>query len=419
MRLANQILTYGAANVFNAAIPFLLLPLLTTYLAPADYGVLALLQLYAALALPFIGLNIQGLISVDFFRLGKPGIALVNGSAFWLSALIAAILTLAMLPFSGPLADLFSAPAKWLLLIPLFCLAQVVPSQVTAVYQAEQQVRRYCYFKLALTVINVALSIWLVVRLDKGWEGRIGAVFLANALFTSIGWWLLIREGAFRNSIRLAQIRNALRFGVPLIPHVVCGVLLAMSDRIILTHFAGLDQTGKYTVAYQLASVLSLLFASVNQALAPNIFSSLTGGETGVEQRLVARSYKIMLLMLATYAAFAIAAPFAVSLFLNERYHSPAGLLALLGLGFLFQGWYFVVTNYIFFSKKTHFLSLLTGCAAVVSVGLNLFLVPRLGILGCALAMALSWLVLCLGAWSIANKLHPMPWLAGIRIRSA
>lgn len=410
MSFASQIFTYAGANLLNAAIPFFLLPILTAYLSPADYGLLSLLQLYATIALPFFMLNAHGLISVDYYRVGKYGIGELNGTTLSISAAVCVLVTLLVLPLGGRLAAELSAPAMWLMLVPSFCLLQVVPLLVSAIYQAQQRPRHYSYYKTGMTAANVALSIWFVVGLHEGWQGRMLAMFLANLLSSVIGLWLLDRNELFRLRFDARQAKALARFGLPLIPHAVAATLLAMSDRMMLARFVSLDETGRYTVAYQIASVLSLLFTSINQALAPSIFSELTEPSEGTRQRLVARSYKIMLAMLVLYVLFALTAPIAMKLVLNQRYHVSASLLALMGLGFLFQGFYFVVTNYIFFTKRTHFLSMLTGCSAVVSLGLNFILIPRLGSFGCGVTMAASWLLLFIGAWLMAHRVHPMPW---------
>jgi O-antigen/teichoic acid export membrane protein len=62
MSLRKQILSYSGVNIINASVPFLLLPILTSYLSPSDYGILSLVQLLMALAFPIV-LNAQSLIT--------------------------------------------------------------------------------------------------------------------------------------------------------------------------------------------------------------------------------------------------------------------------------------------------------------------------------------------------------------------
>ena len=45
--------TYLVTNVLRVGLPFLLLPFLTAYLTPAEYGVLALFQALVQFVLPF------------------------------------------------------------------------------------------------------------------------------------------------------------------------------------------------------------------------------------------------------------------------------------------------------------------------------------------------------------------------------
>ena len=59
---------YTLTSIINAAIPFLLLPVLTRYLTPEDYGIVSMLALLVSLASPFIGININGAISRQYYN---------------------------------------------------------------------------------------------------------------------------------------------------------------------------------------------------------------------------------------------------------------------------------------------------------------------------------------------------------------
>ena len=66
-RLVNSTATYTLANVINSAIPFLLLPVLTRVLAPAEYGVVTMFATVVSVLTAFTGLSIHGAVSVRHF----------------------------------------------------------------------------------------------------------------------------------------------------------------------------------------------------------------------------------------------------------------------------------------------------------------------------------------------------------------
>src|SRR5690554_5589444 len=59
---------YLGSSVINKAIPFLLLPILTKYLTPEEYGILAIYQVMMSFAMPLVGMNMQNNITRNFFK---------------------------------------------------------------------------------------------------------------------------------------------------------------------------------------------------------------------------------------------------------------------------------------------------------------------------------------------------------------
>ena len=62
---------YTISNLLNAAVPFLLLPLLTNFLTPAEYGIVAMFQVLMNGLLPFTGFSLDGAISRQYFDRDK------------------------------------------------------------------------------------------------------------------------------------------------------------------------------------------------------------------------------------------------------------------------------------------------------------------------------------------------------------
>ena len=48
---------YFVANVANAGLPFLMLPFLTRYLTPTDYGIVSMFGVLVGILIPFVGVN--------------------------------------------------------------------------------------------------------------------------------------------------------------------------------------------------------------------------------------------------------------------------------------------------------------------------------------------------------------------------
>ena len=118
-----------------------------------------------------------------------------------------------------------------------------------------------------------------------------------------------------------------------------------------------------------------------------------------------------MLAMLLISIIFMVVLPFIYKFFIDVNYHGGIIISLLLVIAFLLQGFYFMVTNYILYSKKTKYLSAITVSSSLVVLILNYYLILNYNMLGAAYAMILTNLILFLSVWFFSNKIFKMPWL--------
>ena len=115
--------------------------------------------------------------------------------------------------------------------------------------------------------------------------------------------------------------------------------------------------------------------------------------------------------MLGTLVAFFIV-PVLLLFVVGSAYSDAAQVIVWLIVGQAFGGMYLMVTNYIFYSKKTIYLSLVSFISGLINVGLLLFFVDAYGIKGAAYSFAIAMATRFILTWMVAQWCHPMPWLS-------
>src|SRR5512139_1629854 len=182
---------YTASSVINAAIPFLIMPVLTRHLTPTDYGVVSMLTVLVGIVSPFVGLNIHGAISVRYFDTANRDLPRYIGNCFLL--LIASTLTVSAVLwlFAGPVSDLTAFPRQWFAVIVLLAVGQFVALVLLTLWQVQDKPYRYGAFQVLQTVLNVGLTLLFVVALGMDWQGRIAAQVTAVALFSAVAALIL------------------------------------------------------------------------------------------------------------------------------------------------------------------------------------------------------------------------------------
>ncbi|NQY83475.1 MAG: oligosaccharide flippase family protein [Alcanivorax sp.] len=404
---------YLFSNILNAIIPFALLPILTRYLSPEEYGEVAMFQTLLGALAAFIGLSMHGAAGRKFYdgNLGKNDLAEFIGACFQILLITSLISLMVLVTFSGKFSEWLGLDKQWILLAVPVCAADVIVQLRLGQWQVRKQAIKYGVLQTSRSLLNVILSLGFVVALLKGSDGRISAQIWTAALFALVALWLL-KRGNLLSFLRWRPdyIREALRFGVPLIPHVGGMFLLASVDRFVINSELGLAQTGIYMVAVQFATALALVFDAVNKAYVPWLFERLKRDQEGEKRQIVRFTYGWYALILCGAALAFILGPWMVTFVAGENYGRAGDVFGWLALGQVFGGMYLMVTNYIFFSKRTGLLSLVTIASGLINVALLFVLIGTFGLEGAAYSFCIAMAIRFLLTWVVAQKRHPMPW---------
>lgn len=228
------------------------------------------------------------------------------------------------------------------------------------------------------------------------------------------------------------DLRSALRFSLPLVPHLLAHWVLGMSDRFIIEHHyatgpatglepgaiagedfgagtsgrPGLAAVGIYSAAYVFMEAVNMIAASMNRAWVPQFTRA---HERPEERGFVARSITYFILAVGSMsAALVVLAPTIVRGIFESKYAFAAEIAPILALAGLFQGVYYVYVSVLFYYKENRLIPLITVVSGAVNVALNLLWLPRYGLAGAAWATVVGYTVLVLGVrW--ASRRFVMP----------
>lgn len=403
---------YLFSNIANAAIPFALLPILTRYLTPAQYGEVAMFQTLLGAVGAFVG---TGIISAsarkyyDGVERSEELRIFIAGCLKILAVSTAAAL-LAVLLFADALSAALSLGKNWLVWSVLVASLNIVFQLRLSQWQVEQRPIAYGLLQVSQSAANMLLSLLLVVVMALGSDGRIAAQIVVSVAFAGLAALLLHRDGLLSMKSKRESVGEALAFGVPLIPHEAGNYVLGFADRIVITALIGLHQTGIYTVSVQIASGLGLVLVSIQNAYVPWLFERLKQDVPSDKKHIVKQTYRWFAALLAIAAAAFAVGPWMVRLLAGDGYAEAGQVLGLLVLGQAFNGMYLMVTGYVFYGRRTGLLSVSTIATAVLNVTLMIYLIPAFGLRGAAAAYALTMSIRFAATWFIANRSHPMPW---------
>ena len=117
-----------------------------------------------------------------------------------------------------------------------------------------------------------------------------------------------------------------------------------------------------------------------------------------------------MIVMIGITFIFILFSSIIFDIFIDKRYDEGKDIVNYIAIAFLFQGFYFMVTNYILYTKRTYILSYITLSSLLIVSISNYLFISYYGIIGAAYAMLLVWVFFFLFTWYISNKVYSMPW---------
>jgi O-antigen/teichoic acid export membrane protein len=380
---------YVVAAAVNAAIPFLLLPLIARWLGPADFGVIGGFVAIANVLVLLVGLNAYGFVSVSYYRDSPETLSKLVGAAVTVVLAASTVVGLIGLIVAGPVEQLTKIDRQWLWTLLAAATGQAILAIGLTVAQTIRQPFVYGAIQIGYGLSLAILALVLVGAIGMAWQGRALAQALA-ALMIAVGSLAWLRaSGRVTKTVDWTTVRNALRFGIPLLPHSFAAVAMGSMDRLALSGSFQPSIVGQYFLALQISSVFIAFAAAVNQAWVPWLYERLARND-GAAWAEVSRAILIGSVLLVTGAAvMALLAKPLVLLVGGDLYLPAATPLRILAFYAACQAWYTLMSAFFFYGERTRLMSALTVSTALAQAALIVLFV-RWGVVGVAGALLAS-----------------------------
>jgi len=385
-----------SAQALGSLLSFSSVWLATRYLGPAGYGgVVALItaaQIAMMVAVSWTSISVARYGCEEFVRTGQ------IASTFWTRLIILVpnlVVVLATAPFWLPrLAGVLNLPANSTWLVLALLLVNVWWIHIQQALQGAKLMRAQgwllaleralIFLVLSYLALSGGISIrnvsWLYVLGPAG-ASLVGLIKLRKLI------WPAVRVDA-------ALLNRMLRFSIPLIPTALIGYLSTnYLDALFITHFLSQAKLGIYSVAYQLAGLTQQLPLLAGMLLMP-LFVTLQSGkrEDRTERFIRGVLPSIALLWTVVCALLAAVGSYLVPLVFGSKFEEAALLLwplmaASAIAGPALMGYVPVTTS----TSKTYLQTVGVLFGSCVNVILDLLLIPRFGLLGCAWATTAAY----------------------------
>jgi O-antigen/teichoic acid export membrane protein len=397
VKFARDIIWVGLSQVLTTALGIITLPAFTKSYTTEMYGIWVQVSVTVSLIVPLLTLQL-GSAAVRFLageddktvRRRSLGTMLTPIFTFSFLVMMAAYL------FAGRLSIfLFDSPVytTFVRLTFLWTFTNGLFSFFISYLRARARIQRLSVIQVLNGLSKMAIIV-ILAREHLGLEWIFTCMILADGLFSLVLFFIIVREEGFP-APGFSRIKEFLELSLPQIPGSVLLWVISASDRYFITHFLNLTNTGIYSSSRTLGSLISLFYAPIGFVLLPVVSKAWEKNRKQDVKEYFEYSTRLFLTMAVPAAAgLAILSQPLLKLLTTTEYLVGWELVLLVAVGSIFMGIYLLNSYIILLIKQTRWIPAMILVASAISIGINIVLIPRIGILGAAVSNIASYFAL-------------------------
>jgi O-antigen/teichoic acid export membrane protein len=405
---AKHTVVYSIGNLSAKLIGLLLLPLYTSKLTTADYGILGILEIIGQFLIVVLGLNLYSAMirwCSEDANCGKQKNIIFSVFASLTGIVI--LLNVITIPFSRQLSGFFFNNIDYelhFLFLIVSVSFEIMNTAALNILRMQERSKLYIVYTTGKFSAMLLLNFYFIVFMKMGVLGIIAGSMIAN-----IALFFFLLPIIFKNIKPVFEykiIKEMLRYCLPLIFTSISVMLLSFGDRFFIKHFLDYSQVGLYTLSYKIASVINVLIVqSFMLGFMPIAFKMLDQPEAKEFYNKVLKYLTVVLIVFALFIS--VFAREALELIARNRdFIFAFKYVPLLALTFVFKGIQYVFSLGFHYVKKTKFNAYIVMFGVLINFGLNYLLIPKAGIWGAGAATAVSSLIIVVLFYHFSRKMY-------------
>jgi len=392
---------YGFGQVLSSMASFLLLPVYTRYLTPADYGVIALLDFVSTILAILIGAGMtQAVIRYHFEATSDEERNSVWWTGFTFLLCMSATFLLLGLLFREGLAELALGEGVqngrffFVLMLPTMWV-----NVVGQFLQGYVRVRKWSMLAVGMSgfrlFLNIGLNVYLLAVMDLSITGILIGNLITGSIFT-VALFIVFIKSLSSYSFHQELVVKFWRFGGPLIVHVLLVSVLHQANRYILRFFVDMEQVGIYSVALGIGQGVYFLcilpFSMIWNVVVYEI------AEESDAKMIFSRVFEYVMYGLALFMlGISLFAKTILEIMVTAEFIPAAQYIPVICLAYLFYGLHEHFKVPVMLAKRTVMLLPVSVLAVSVNIGTSILLIPFLGTSGAVWASVVAFAVFSFG----------------------
>lgn len=395
--MANSLLKstslYTIGNFLPKIAGIILLPLYTKYLSTEEYGIVSSMQSLTPILVILFSLGFDASVfrlywDYDSERKRKE----FFGTMILSRAIFSLVLLVIIFAFQNIIGDIYQSiafnPFYLYIIITVFLSSFFdIPMKYLML---KEKAGMFIILSLGQFILRSGLILWFIIARNEGAVGFLKAGVISALFVLPVFVYLSIKIMRFQISFDI--LKNVLGFSLPIMPTMLSGWVIDLSDRIFIERYFTLSDVGIYNLAYKLAGVVLIVISAYHMSYRP-LFFKLANAKEQMKAKASIYQYNYLFLLVFSFAVFLIAffSKEIIYLLFNENYQIAYLLIPLIVVSYFFNGAVGIFDRMIEQSKKINYMMYFAIGAAVLNIVLNFLLIPKFGIYGAAYATIITF----------------------------
>lgn len=396
-QLLTSTMIYGLGGAISRLMSIVVLPVLTYYLTPQEFGVIAMLALLNMVLTPLFSLGLGVSIGIHYHN--QTAIRDRNAvvwTAFFIFIIGAfALITLGLLGVTF-IRELLFSESGWTDEVRLAIISSAIAIPVQAwqlKLQFESRAREFVLLSICSAFSSVFLILYFVVTLSRSISGYFEAIIISQLI--SLALFSFVAARGSRVVFSGEYAKRLLKSGLPLAPSFIFLFVIQNGARYFLEGSRGLHEVGIYSLGVSIGMVFSIFTTAFIAAWTPFALSYSGKQEEARHDLAQVSLYYFVGAGMFMLSFFFFAKP-VVNIFAAPEYSDAYKIVGMTAASQFLNALYLMALPPIYFAQRVHVVLAVQAISALVAVGLCFLFVPVWGALGAAYAVLIAHLAMLL-----------------------
>ena len=367
---------YVICNILQKGIAFLVIPIYVRLLSTSEYGQYTIFQSWCNILIIFATLNLHcGVYTkamVDYSEDRDRYTSCMQG----LSTVVTLVLFFIYIFTQDLWCKYMELDTTTFGLLFIYFIAFPSFSFWAVRQRVENRYVMMVIITLLQSVVTPILSLYLLTQTDLRANAVIWGFLISQSLFGLFFYvYQFIKGKCFYDG---KYWKHGLVYNIPLIPHYLSLVVLGQIDRVLIGHYCGKDKSGIYGLAYQVSMLMNVIIGGINGALVPWIYEKFKVKDFCSVKK---EANRIIFLIALLTAMAMLVAPELIKIIGTPEYYEAIWIIPAVSLSVFFTFVYGLFACVEFYYGATKYVMFATTTGALLSITMNVLLLPRLGYL--------------------------------------